>query len=845
MGSCCSCEIDAEESPAGEWAKLGIAGVVAAQSMIFGLAVNLSPPAGMARTVLHTALAVSAVVVFVLAGSPVVRSSWAALKRGRVVFDQLFLLGMVAAFAASVHSSLTGVGHVYYEIVAILLAIHTFGGLLTESRRRQALDAAGDLGREFATCERVSCCGVAESVPVTDIRRGDRVRISLGGAVSIDGEVEEGMAFVRESALTGEPFPVVKRKGDLVRAGSYSLDGTLFVVALSDGNARGLDRLLEALEEARGRPSRLQRQADRLASWFLPVVVVIAAGTFAFWTWHSGWMQGLFHALAVILVACPCAMGIATPVAIWSALAAFARAGLVTRNPDLVEKLASVDTVVFDKTGTLGEEAMELVDFVTVPNGNRHLLRSQVAALEAVSDHPIARAFRQFADPAVVASQVRVVPGVGLTGSVHGIVMAVGNANLLNPEQRTQAEHLWTVDPDPGGHRIFVTQDGELCAAAWLRETLREGSRESLAGLGAMGVRCQVMTGDQSVSVERHNLPSVSAGLSPEEKARNVRQLEEQGHRVLFVGDGINDSAAMREASASVAIRGGAPMARESADGELPGSNLADLPGLIQRSRSAVQTIRGNLLFAAAYNLIGISLAAIGVLHPVAASLIMLASSFTVTWRALRESQPASTRSADSGNWVRDLGWLAPVVTVAAFLQGPALAWLGSFPQPTSVGIILLFAAMGVGLFVLVATRRTTGETTNLLLMFSVGGLLMLVGWWADAGFDRVVRDGVCLCNCKDSTMGLGIFAKWNWMDLSMVAASLPMLVGIPRSGRWLCWIAGIAGMLLGMEVAALLASQIPTVNPRLSFFAGYGVMLFGMVLGMVLFCGAARKFSK
>lgn len=628
----------------GGWVRLGVAAVVAAQSMIFGLAINLSPPEGMTRAILHGALALSAVVVFALAGWPLARRCWSALLSGRIIFDQLFLLGILAAFGASVHCSLTGVGHVYYEIVAILLAIYTFGGLITEARRREVLSAAGNLGSEFATCEAVSADGSLRRVAVEEIEEGEIIWVRSGGAVCIDGTVVEGISFVQEAALTGEPFPVVKRPGDDVVAGSYAVEGGLKVRAVRTGRGRGLDVLLEALREAQGRPSRLQREADKLAAWFLPVVVTLAVGTFAWWTAVSGWQQALFNSLAVILVACPCAMGIATPVAIWSALSAFVREGLRPKDGDLVEKLATVTTVVFDKTGTLGEEAMEIVDFVVADGFDRSTLRRMAAVLENASDHPVARAFRRTCDGGHVEGEIRLLVGAGIEGRVDGHLVRIGNAGVIGESSLTEMAALTaqTTASTSATREIFLVVDGQPAGVAVLRETLRSGALEALANFEEMGIRCEVMTGDRPESAAALDLPNVRAGLTPADKARLVRELVQKGESVLFVGDGINDSAAMGEAHAAVAIQSGTALAAEAADAVLPGNQLRSLPKAVARARQSVRAIRGNLLFAACYNAIGVSLAAMGFLHPVAAALIMLASSFTVTWRALRNVEEES-----------------------------------------------------------------------------------------------------------------------------------------------------------------------------------------------------------
>jgi len=643
MGACCGAArgdgADGGASP-GQWVRMAVAAAVAAQSMIFGLAVNLSPPDGPMRAILHGLLAFSAAGVFLLAGLPLVRNSRAAAASGRIVFDQLFLLGIAGALAASVHSSITGVGHIYYETVAVLVAIYTLGGLITETRRKRALAAAADFGRDFASAERIEGDGGTRNIPVGQIRPGDRVVVRPGGAIAVDGVIEEGSSFVRESALTGEPFPVVRRAGDRVSAGSHAVDGALVIRA--DGPSRGLDRLIAALREAQARPSRLQREADRLASWFLPVVVVIAVCVYGFWAWRDGWETGLFNALAVVLVACPCAMGIATPVAVWSALASFARSGLIARNGDFVEKLARTDSVVFDKTGTLGKETLEIVDFLTPPGVDRAGLRTMAAALENASDHPVAGAFRQ-PPPIPSSTGLRALPGVGIEGIVDGRVLRMGNEGVFAGDPAGLAAVRALADEaTTGAVPIYLFLDGRAAGVAMLRESLREGAREALDRLAGLGIRAEIMTGDSPESAARHGLPNVRAGLAPEEKARIVREMVAGGRRVLFVGDGINDSAAMLEAFASIAIRSGTALARESADAELAGENLPAIAEAVRTARAAVSAIRSNLLFAATYNAVGVALAAAGFLHPVAASLLMLASSLTVTWRALRGAGPAA-----------------------------------------------------------------------------------------------------------------------------------------------------------------------------------------------------------
>ncbi|MDD5200519.1 MAG: cation-translocating P-type ATPase [Terrimicrobiaceae bacterium] len=659
MSSCCHCATpdarDATTPRSADWVRIAFAAAIAAQSMIFSLAVNVSPPAGRTRWMLHAALAISAVIVFALVGLPLLRAALDAAARGRIVFEQLFLAGIFGAFGASLVSTLTGVGHVYYEVVAILLAIYTFGRALGERRRSAALDAARALGTEFETCARFDADGNLATVPVRDIRRGDVVEIAAGDGIPVDGMVVQGAALVNEATLTGEPFPATRRPGDLVLAGSRLLDGPLRVRATADGDGRLLDAMLARVRAAQSRGSRLEREADRLVAWFLPAVLLIAAVTFAAWTAHSGWTAGLFNALAVILVACPCSMGLATPIGIWSALADVGRRGLIADTGDLVERLARVDRVIFDKTGTLADEHLEIVEIACMTDVSRETLLAQVAAIEAASTHPIARAFRRPIGPAA-AADVNPISGVGIEGRVGAVRLRIGNAALLagRPQPalaglRRQLQHA-----DAATHEVFILRDGALAGIAILRERLRDPAREVIAELEAARIPCRVLTGDRADAAAAHGLASVEAGLSPVEKAARVREWSRDG-RALFVGDGANDAPAMAEAHASLCFANGSPFAREVAMGEV--HDLRAIPYALARCRAAVRTIRQNLLFAAAYNFIGIGLAVAGILHPVAAALLMLGSSVTVSWRALRKSDarltprahPPSQASTDRG----------------------------------------------------------------------------------------------------------------------------------------------------------------------------------------------------
>jgi Cu+-exporting ATPase len=642
--------VEGNESSGFAWAKLAIAGMVSAQSMAFGMAINLNPPTGTARIVIHSILAVCAVAVFLLTGLPLLRTAVREAFRGRIVFEQLFLAGILGAFFASLSSTLSGQGSVYYEVVSILLAIYTLGTLLGERRRKAALLSAWKLDREFSTCTVLDPDGNTHIRKASEIRPGDLIQCRAGDGIAVDGIVEKGIGFVREAALTGEPFPVVKRPGDRVFAGSNVLDAAL-VIRAEGGTGRRLDQLLEAVRAAQESPGSLQREADRLTRWFLPLVMLASVLTFTGWTFAGKWHAGLFNALAVLLVACPCAMGLAVPIGIWSALAALARRGLAAKAGDFVERLATVDTVAFDKTGTLSEETLQVVDFVTAPGEDRSTLLQYAAAVQTHSAHPVAAAFHRWNPGCATADGIEVIPGTGVRSRIQSGSGAhsveIGNDTLVKRHSVEAAALLDLLRPEAkdGLTKVWMLVDGRVAGLAVLRECLRNTARDTIRALEEMGCKVHVWTGDTAERASVHQLDNTAAGLSAEEKAALVRAEQAVGRRVLFVGDGINDAPAMGEAHASIALTGGAEIAAAASGARLYGAHLPAVAQSIRICRGVVRLMRQNLLFAAFYNLVAVTMAASGLLHPVAAALIMLVSSATVTWRALREAERIETES--------------------------------------------------------------------------------------------------------------------------------------------------------------------------------------------------------
>jgi cation transport ATPase len=444
------------------------------------------------------------------------------------------------------------------------------------------------------------------------------------------------------------------------------VDAALTITATADGRHRRIDRILEAVERARSEPSTLQAQADRLVARFLPAVMAIAATTLALWWWTDGWRAGVFNAMSVLLVACPCALGLATPLALWVVVARLASRGLTVANGDAVEALAAVDRVVFDKTGTLTEPRTRLVDMATSPppGMSSEQVEGLVAAVERISTHPVAAAFDELEaahDGSWVVESLETIPGTGVRAGVRGpagghpLEVVIGAADRLNvaasEDWRPLRDQLRGRD---GARELAVLVGGRPVAAALVDERLRSSWPEALDTLRTMELPALVMTGDSAERAVRTSGDDVAAGLGPEQKLDRVEALRAAGHRVLMVGDGVNDAAAMAAADVSIAVAGGADLASEVADVVWHGSDLRVIPWALRLSRRSVATIRSNLLLAATYNGAGIGLAVAGLLHPVAAALLMTCSSVVVTFRAMaglqqeqREAEAASEAAAE------------------------------------------------------------------------------------------------------------------------------------------------------------------------------------------------------
>jgi P-type Cu+ transporter len=838
--------------------RLAISLIVVAQSMIFGLALNLHDDVPFqVRWLTQTLILGATLLVVALLGGPLARSAWQELRHGRLTIEALFLLTMTGAFVASIQAHLTSRGKIYFEVISILLVVYTLGKLMGARSRAAALASSRVCAGQLETCRRIDRHGRARSVPVTAVQPGDLIEVNPGETIAVDGVIRDGIGFVSEAPVTGEPFAVVRRPGDGVLAGAASHDTLFRIEATVKGTERQVDRLLAAVEESREQPISVQAQADRIGRWFLPLIVVAALGTLTYWTAAADWETGLFNAMSVLLVACPCVIGLAAPIIIWNTLGRLAERGLIVRSGHAIERLAEVNRVMLDKTGTLTDDQFVVLDITTAAAGNeRAKLLGWLSLIQQHCPHPVARPFALLPRPDGESARIltlRSVPGHGVEAEIeagdrrHSI--QIGTPQWIAVVTGASTHRAISEQDTVSGHVIHVALDGELAAVAVLAERIRDSAPEALAAFRGMGLPVEVLTGDVVARARLLELPAPRGGLLPDDKRAAV-----MGGRVLFVGDGINDAAALASAHAGVALSSGTDLAQNAAVASLYHGDLRVLPWAVALSRAAMRSVRTSLYLALGYNLVGMTLAACGVLHPVAAALLMVASSLTLVFRATRvgvtpshclteEAKTGSLPSARRKPERPEESALPPGRAachgVAFGLQGIAFLLLLDSTRvlPVAAAVVCGFALLGGLLAYLWSRWSTIPHWLDMTFgMLTLGNLGMLLGWWADSGF-APLHDGSCRA-CVEA-MRSGIMKPWMWFGM-LVFANFAMLRlarrALPRGGNHVAamFTGGNLGMVFGMLAGGLAAAQIEMTTVAGSATVAALGMTLGMIAGML-----------
>tara|TARA_R110002167_G_scaffold279204_1_gene485099 strand:+ start:4813 stop:7158 length:2346 start_codon:yes stop_codon:yes gene_type:complete len=607
--------------------------------------------------------------VVLWAGLPFFQRGWASVRSGHLNMFTLIALGTGVAWAFSTLAVLApgvipeafnsrhGAPPLYFEASAVIVTLVLLGQLLELRAREQtsgAIRALIDLTPKQAL--RVETDGADREIAVAAIVVGDRLRVRPGEKIPVDGVVEQGRATIDEALVTGESMPVTRGEGDAVVAGSLNTTGSFIMRAERVGADTLLAQIVQLVAKAQRSRAPIQRLADRVAGWFVPMVLAAAILAFVAWALvgpEPRLAYGLVAAVSVLIIACPCALGLATPISIMVGVGRGARAGILVRDAEALERFAAVDTLVVDKTGTLTEGRPALTDIRTADGFAEADLLRLAAGLERSSEHPLARALvRAAADRDMVLAEAVDFDspvGQGVTGTVEGRRLVIGSAGLLTTAGVEAGPLTASADAlrADGATVIFIAVDGRLGGIFAIADPIKVGTPATISALHAQGVRIVMLTGDNRITAEavaaRLGIDEVHAGVSPADKAAVIERLRAEGRVVAMAGDGVNDAPALAAADVGVAMGTGADVAIESAGVTLLSGDLGGVVKARTLSRATLANIRQNLMFAFGYNLLGVPLAA-GVLFPAfglllspaVAALAMSLSSVSVIGNALR-----------------------------------------------------------------------------------------------------------------------------------------------------------------------------------------------------------------
>jgi cation-transporting ATPase V/Cu+-exporting ATPase len=646
-------------------------------------------------------------------GLPFLRGAWVRARARTTNMDTLVALATLTAFVYATVELLTapnvhvhgGPGgefnaHLHYDIPAVIIAFLCVGRWCEATARNRAGRAVRELTRLGAQQARLldpaDPAAAERLVPVEAVRRGDLFLVRPGDKVPVDGIVVSGSSAVDESMLTGESLPVEKSKGATLTGATVNVDGVLRASATAVGADTALAKLVELVERAQASQPQIQRLADRIARVFVPAVLALASATALAWVLAGQSERGLFAAVAVLVVACPCALGLATPVAILVGTGRGASLGLLIRGAEILERSQEIDTIVLDKTGTITSGELSLGDVWAVPGEQRDAVLALAAAAEAGSEHPVAMAIVDSAraQGLEIASAVefRALPGRGVRAEVGGVEVWVGR-----PRQAEKPAHAAISDPPAvldeweasGRTAVVVERDREVVGALALADTIKPEAAAAIAGLQRMGIDVAMLTGDNpraaAAVAAQVGIAHVLAGVSPDAKVTEVARLQEAGQRVAMVGDGVNDAAALVQADLGIAMGTGVGAAIEAADISVVSGDLRGVARALRLARETYAIILQNLGWAFGYNLIALPLAITGLLSPTLAGAAMGVSSVTVVLNSLRlrsfgrPGKPTPVRSRRQ----RFASLAVATVMPAAILGGLVIADPNTFVGPS------------------------------------------------------------------------------------------------------------------------------------------------------------------
>jgi heavy metal translocating P-type ATPase len=638
--------------------RTGIAAFLSMNAMMFSLVVYASyfeRITGFGRYIPFVLMALATPSVFYCA-APILRIAWSGARMGVLRMESLLAMGILTTYGYSVVLAFSGSTRVYFDTACAIVTLVLTGKTIERGAKEKTARAIAMLYRLMPNKARLLVEGRERFVSLEALRPGALFRVKSGERIPADGVVVEGRSHADESVLTGESAPRPKGPGDAVICGSVNTGGVLEIAATRVGADSTLAQIVRTVEQAAASRTQVERAVDRAARIFVPVVLGLAALTFAGWDWRTGKpADALMHGIAVLVIACPCALGIATPLALTAAVAAASRRGILVSDTRVLETIRKVDMVVLDKTGTATEGEFALLE--TVGDASR---MTELAALEACSEHPLAKAItRGHTRPHRNATDVTIHAGMGISGVVGGVRYFVGNRRLVEDVGRTDAPvGLPTLrarqrdqgvgvrsGPGPGGPPYERTStyfgwDGAVQGEMIFGDRVRPDAAQLCANLRKRGVRTMLLSGDASAATEATaaaiGADRWTAEATPARKVAIIRELQRRGDVVAMIGDGVNDAPSLAQADLGIAMGSGADIAMMAAPLVLMGASLGGVIETLDLARRTFRIVRQNLFWAFAYNVAGMTLAAAGVLNPILAAGAMVLSSLSVIGNSRR-----------------------------------------------------------------------------------------------------------------------------------------------------------------------------------------------------------------
>ncbi|WP_145567281.1 copper-exporting P-type ATPase CopA [Yersinia aleksiciae] len=598
--------------------------------------------------------------VMIFAGGHFYRNAWVSLKNGSATMDTLVALGTGAAWIYSITVNIwpdvfpMEARHLYYEASAMIIGLINLGHAMEQRARQRSSNALERLLDLAPPTARVVTEEGERVIPLADVQLGMTLRLTTGDRVPVDGEIVQGEVWMDEAMLTGEPIPQQKSAGDVVHAGTQVQDGSVLFRANAIGSQTTLARIIKLVRQAQSSKPEIGKLADRISAVFVPTVVAIAVFAGLIWYFFGPQPQLVYTlvvATTVLIIACPCALGLATPMSIISGVGRAAEFGVLVRDADALQQASNLDTLVFDKTGTLTEGHPQVVAIHTFNGVSEQQALGWAAALETGSNHPLARAILQRAQGVTLATvnQFRTLRGLGVSGEVDGVPLLLGNNRLLEEQHidTRELQSLMQQQAESGATPVILTANGKPAALLSIRDPLRSDSVSALQRLHQRGYNLVMLTGDNPITAnaiaKEAGIDQVIAGVLPDGKAEAIKQLQAAGHKVAMIGDGINDAPALAQADVGIAMGGGSDIAIETAAITLMRHSLHGVADAVELSKATLRNMKQNLLGAFFYNALGIPIAA-GILFPFTGTLLspvvagaaMALSSITVVSNANR-----------------------------------------------------------------------------------------------------------------------------------------------------------------------------------------------------------------